>query len=109
MRDIIEQYCNSCMDCQTGKTPRLPKAGLMVPMEAVGPWERVGLDFLGAFPKTDRGNKWILVMTDHFTKWAEARAFPACTQEEVVTFFIENIICRFGVPAVILTDRGTNF
>ncbi|KAL7879130.1 hypothetical protein AOLI_G00101040 [Acnodon oligacanthus] len=40
------------------------------------PMERVGVDVLGPFPETERGNKYVLVAMDYFTKWPEACAVP---------------------------------
>ena len=33
--------------------------------------ERIGIDILGPLPKTNNGNKYLLVCTDYFTKWPE--------------------------------------
>ena len=41
-----------------------------------GPFEMLGMDFVGALPETERGNKYLLVVSDYFTKWAEAIPFP---------------------------------
>ena len=36
-------------------------------------------------PETSRGNKWILVLADHFTRWQEALAIPDATAPVVAT------------------------
>ena len=46
---------------------------------------------------------------DYLTKWPEARAVPKATAEETVKFIYEDIICRYGCPQKILSDRGTHF
>lgn len=40
------------------------------------PMERVATDILGEFPKTERGNRYILVVSDYFTKWKVSFAMP---------------------------------
>ena len=41
-------------------------------VERVGnPLERIAMDILGPLPETPRGNKYILVLGDYFTKWTE--------------------------------------
>ncbi|XP_059654467.1 uncharacterized protein LOC132301208 [Cornus florida] len=53
--------------------------------------------------------KWILVATEVYTKWVEAIALSTATGQVVENFIKENIICRFGIPRVILSDNGTPF
>nr|VZI50447.1 unnamed protein product [Spirometra erinaceieuropaei] len=36
------------------------------------PFERVGIDVIGPLPFTPADDRYILVMVDYFTKWAEA-------------------------------------
>nr|XP_008373299.1 uncharacterized protein K02A2.6-like [Malus domestica] len=52
---------------------------------------------------------WILVATDYFTKWVEAKSYAELTYKEVCSFFEENIVTRFGVPETIITNNGTVF
>ncbi|XP_059635722.1 uncharacterized protein LOC132277898 [Cornus florida] len=52
---------------------------------------------------------WILTATDFFSKWVEAIPLRHTTGIVVSTFIREHIICRFGIPAIILSDNGTLF
>ncbi|KAM2498199.1 hypothetical protein PS1_040490 [Malus domestica] len=52
---------------------------------------------------------WILVATDYFTKWVEAKSYAELTSKEVCDFVEEHIVTRFGAPETILTDNGTIF
>ena len=63
---------------------------------------------LGPLPVTARGNKYLLVLTDYFSKWVEA--IPVANQEAstVCNAFIE-FVSRFGLPAEIHSDQGKNF
>ena len=52
---------------------------------------------------------WIIVATDYFTKWVEAKLYAELTAKKVCDFVEENIVTRFGVPEMIITDNGTIF
>nr|GFA65726.1 reverse transcriptase domain-containing protein [Tanacetum cinerariifolium] len=66
-----------------------------------------GIDFIGPFPSY-KGNKYILVTVDYLSKWVEARALPT-NDARVVVKFLKSLFSRFGIPKVIISDRGTHF
>ncbi|XP_061360758.1 uncharacterized protein LOC133304723 [Gastrolobium bilobum] len=61
------------------------------------------------FPRAAGGVKYLIVAADYFTKWIEAEPVTTKTARKVQKFFIRKIICRFGIPAIIITDNGTQF
>ncbi|KAL3882852.1 hypothetical protein ACJMK2_029156 [Sinanodonta woodiana] len=73
------------------------------------PLERVAMDVLGPFPKSNRGNKYILVIADYFTRWTEAFPMPEQNTETIANLFVEEFICRFGLPQQLHTDQGGQF
>ncbi|UYV79991.1 hypothetical protein LAZ67_18001340 [Cordylochernes scorpioides] len=73
------------------------------------PFERIGIDFVGPLPSTRRRRKWIIVLTDYYTKYAETKAVSEATVKEVSTFLIEHIILRHGAPRFFISDRGSQF
>ncbi|GJS45749.1 reverse transcriptase domain-containing protein [Tanacetum coccineum] len=62
-----------------------------------------GIDFMGSFPSS-RGNKYILVAVDYFSKWVEAKALPT-NDARVVVKFLKSLFARFGTPRAIISDR----
>ncbi|GJU94036.1 reverse transcriptase domain-containing protein [Tanacetum coccineum] len=66
-----------------------------------------GIDLMGSFPSS-RGNKYILVAVDYFSKWVEAKALPT-NDARVVCKFLKSLFARFGAPRAIISDRGTHF
>lgn len=51
---------------------------------------------------------YIVVGTEYFTKWIEAKAVKTDTAEHVATFRYENIISRFRMPKILVSDRRTH-
>lgn len=107
MRKDIEEYVKSCYKCQMRGKP-LGKNELH-PIEVNEPFEIIGIDIVGPLNETEKGNKYIVVAIDYFTKWPEARALKGATAKEVTEFIWEDIICRHGCPKKIISDRGTHF
>ncbi|GJV85480.1 reverse transcriptase domain-containing protein [Tanacetum coccineum] len=66
-----------------------------------------GLDILGPLPEGPGKLKFITVAIDYFTKWIEAKPLAKTTCKEVKNFVWPNIVCRFGLPRVIVTDNET--
>ena len=44
----------------------------MQPIYTGEPFERVAMDIIGPSPRTERGNRYILTVIDHFTRHVEA-------------------------------------
>ena len=50
--------------------------------------------------------KLLVVGIDYFTKWVEAEPLVGITQQNVKNFVWKSILCRFGVPRVLVSDNG---
>ena len=108
LRGDVQTYIKSCTVCIARKSPCPRK----VPMGnvAVGHrWERVAMDLLDMSITTSRGNRYVLVIVDCFTRWTEAFPLPDKTAQSVADAFFNQVVCRFGMPAVIHSDQGREF
>ena len=72
-------------------------------------WERVAMDLLDMSATTARGNRYVLVMVDCFSRWTEACPLPDKTAHSVADAFFNQVVCRFGMPIVIHSDQGREF
>ena len=64
---------------------------------------------MGPFPLGKKQLGILIIAIDYFTKWVEAKPVTTITEAKVTNFVWKNIICRFGVPRVIVPDNGKQF
>ena len=104
-RDTI-QHLESCRKCLLRKS-KVSRAEL-VPIPVSRPMELVHLDYLCIEPCKGKIEN-LLVVTDHFTKYAQAfptKSQTASTTEQVLW---NNFICHYGFPEKFISDQGRNF
>ncbi|KAH9118625.1 hypothetical protein LEN26_011998, partial [Aphanomyces euteiches] len=93
-----KEYVSKCPDCNRAKGGRPWKQGPMqrMPIYSLrGPFGLVVVD--------------VLVFADYFTRWVEAFPVPDLKTSTFARVFIDEVLCRFGIPDKLLTDRGSNF
>ena len=73
------------------------------------PFEKCALDIVGPMTETVSGNKYILTCQDDLSKFLVAIPIPQQDAETVARDFVLNVVLKFGAPAQILTDQGSNF
>ena len=106
MQDEATQYVMHCSRCLRRKTP--PQVAPLQPILVTQPLELVHMDYLSLEPS--KGNtENVLVITDHFTRYA--LAYPSKTQTAQATARIlwDNFICHYGFPERFISDQGRNF
>ena len=109
MRKDIKQYVKTCSVCNRNKkVNHKPKAKLKSYHAGI-PMERVHMDILGPLNISKRGNKFVLVMVDQFTKWIEIQALPHQGAELIAETALNEFFSRMGCPLQIHTDQGRNF
>ena len=64
---------------------------------------------MGPFPKAIGNKKYLLVCMDYFTKWVKAESLANIRDVDVKRFIWKNIVTRFGVPYVLISDNGLQF
>jgi len=95
--------------CQASKHGRLPGEAGRRRLYAGRPWQVIAVDLVGPMPITPRGNSWILILTDHFTRWADALAIPDASAPIVARGLDQNMFCYFGLPEQLHSDQGAQF
>jgi len=105
----VEDWCRSCKVCVAKKGPSDKGKSELQLYNVGGPFERVQMDILGPFPTSYKGNKYLLVISDCFTKWVEAFPLKNFKAGTIAEIFVDQVISRFGVPLELHTDQGRNF
>ena len=72
-------------------------------------FSHVHVDLVGPWPQSAEGHTHLLTVVDRTTRWAEAIPLQSTTAQVVADSFVANWVARFGVPATITTDQGTQF
>jgi hypothetical protein len=75
----------------------LPISGLMY---------RWGVDLCGPFPATARGNQYVMVAVEHYSKHLELVPIPNKEPATTAAAFAAAVLGRYGSPAEVVTDRG---
>src|SRR3978361_2412440 len=105
----IAQYVRSCTSCQRYKTAQQQTPGKMQPSINQHPWETVSSDLVGPLPRSSKGNCYLVMFQDRFTKWVQCRAIRQASGKAVTKALYEEIITRFGCPKTVITDNGTQY
>jgi hypothetical protein len=108
MEQDVTKYVHTCLICQYyklkgGKAPHMPRS---IPPY---PFYTVSMDLVGPMSTTMRGNQYILVCQDAYSKWVEMIPLPDARVSTVADAFMKAMIVRYGPPMKILTDRGSQF
>ena len=112
MTKDITTFIENCFSCQLTKDPHMFKTALapLQPLQAPDrPNIRVHADLFGPLVKSKAGNKFILVITDAFTKFTRVAAIPNKAATTVTKAIFNHWICLFGPMHSLLTDNGREF
>ena len=100
------QHIAKCSRCLKRKST--PQVAPLQPIFVSQPLELVHLDYLTLEPS--KGNiENVLVITDHFTRYALAYASKTQTAQATARILWDNFICHYGFPEQFISDQGRNF
>jgi transposase InsO family protein len=100
----------SCPSCLAKRLKRGPKRTVHLTIfPPIRPLEFVAIDLLGPLPTTTRGNRFVLCITDRFSKMCVAVPIPDQTASTVSQALVDRWIAVFGIPLTLLSDNGSAF
>jgi len=102
----VRDFCRNCDVCAKYHRGATKKQGELQNMWVGAPWERVAIDITGPHPQSTKGNKFMITVLDHFTKYAFA--FPVRSHDTITVakYLVERVFLVYGVPTQLLSDRG---
>lgn len=103
----VEEWINQCGRCLRRKSATNQRAPL-VPIATSAPLELVCMDFL-TLERSKGGYQHILVITDHFTRYAQAVPTTNQLAKTTAAALYNNFIVHYGIPERIHSDQGANF
>ena len=102
----VERHCRECERCQQSKLS-MPQRAPLTNIPIGRPWQMVAVDILEV-PLSTGNNRYLLVVQDYVTKWADAIPLPDQTAVRITGELIK-IFSRFGHPDILHSDQGRNF
>jgi len=103
-----EKFARKCEKCQRHAPTIRQLAKVLSSITSPYPFMRWAMDIVGPLHNSKQ-KRFILVLTDFFSKWVEADSYASIKDVQVESFVWKNIICRHGVPYEIVTDNGSQF
>ncbi|GFT07353.1 retrovirus-related Pol polyprotein from transposon 297 [Trichonephila clavipes] len=106
MRKYIFEYISTCDRCQKFNYKKALPAGRLMLIVSKYPNEIVTLDLLGPYPASrPERYKFILVISDHFTKWCELIPLRKASAQAIANALFDNYIARYGAPISLISDQ----
>ena len=114
MREHVVDHVTACHECAFAKKDRSSAGTTIIPAVPTRPFELIYADVL-TLPESNPTGPYhltyskLLIFCDGLTRWVEAIPLPSePNAEEVVDAFVQNVVCRHGVPRALVCDRGSN-
>ena len=109
MASDLAAWCRSCQQCQHAnmtKQPAAPIQPIPIPQRR---FSHVHMDLVGPLPVSSDSFSYIFTMINRTTRWLEAVPLKEMTASMCAAAFMSSWVARFGVPATLTSDRGTQF
>ena len=105
----VEHFVRDCTVCASSdKTYRTIPAPLQPRKLPKGPWMDLGMDIVGPFQSAPTGYRFLVVLTDYYSKWPEVLPTSDVTSSIIIDFLQSKFVV-WGLPYSITTDNGPQF
>ena len=108
MRKDISRHCLLCVSCAEHRPARhFESPNLPYPIPQA-PWDSLSIDVL-KLPLTEKGHQYLLVCVDSFSRFSILVPLKDKSAQSIARALINEVICRYATPRVLLSDNGTEF
>lgn len=109
MRRDVRQYIHTCPACQFMQPSKMLIATTApYNMSVHSPMDRINVDTIGPLPEDAEGNKYIIVVIDVFSRYAELYPTKDATAITAAKCLV-HWISHYGIPGELLTDNGKQY
>ncbi|KAJ8037827.1 hypothetical protein HOLleu_18745 [Holothuria leucospilota] len=108
MQQSIREYCLACESCNVRNSPIPQRKAPMQSIRTSRPFQVVCAD-ITELPVTAKGNRYVLVLMDHFSKYVNLYPMQDQKAVTVAKCIFENYVKQHGIPEQLHTDQGRQF
>jgi hypothetical protein len=109
MLDDVRAVVGSCAACDLSRAQFNAQLPMLQPLPVMGLHYRWSVDLCGPFPTSMAGNRYVMVMVEHYSKFVELAALPAKEARHTAAAFTSRVLGRYGAMAEVLTDQGSEW
>src|ERR1041385_8035348 len=111
MNRDIARFVAECDVCRCIKAEHQRPAGTLQPLSIPEwKWDKVTIDFITGFPRTQKGDDVIFVIVDRLSKVAHFLPVrESITSRQIVYLYVSRIVSLHGFPLEINSERGSRF
>ncbi|XP_057734463.1 uncharacterized protein LOC130949870 [Arachis stenosperma] len=108
IRDSM-QLVKNCDKCQRHANIHQAAPHQLSIISAERPFGTWRIDLVGPFPMAPGQLRYLIIGIDYYTKWIEAEPLAFITATQCRKFLWRQVITRFGIPEIVISDNGTQF
>ncbi len=105
VRDVITR----CEQCDRVRTSFSSRQLTLFPFLIQGMFYQCSCDLTREFPQTSKGNVYIMIMFEHFSKWVELVILSDKSSHITNQAFLQHVLSRFGACVECFIDQGSKF
>jgi hypothetical protein len=109
MKRDITNWVVDCQECRLAKVIRKPPAAVQPVPVPTQRFSHIHVDFVGPLTVSKEGFWYLFTIIDRSSRWLEAIPLTSMDIDNCVEALISNWVARFGIPANITMDRGSQF